>query len=266
MTFRTPDHHFPVVVFYFGLREMWRIFGIFILSLFLVRGAFAACVSVDAVTKCARLPEFFLGGNIDSVPGDYTEDSWSFIYKTAYDGEFKHYYSGTSAEIITNVLYCYMTSPFQMTITAEYDLEGQRLPTSNPYEACSRHLRLAVIRSLSNVTVASVDVCPDGFYTVPYEIDCGEGLVDVADVAHCDEDTSGDYCLIGEVPAIPCAAGVTTLRTGTGVSIPLWADKNTTPALAVRYNNMTCWGNLQSGQVTNGINLKYNNQVYHLVE
>lgn len=59
----------------------------FILSLFLVRGAFAECVSVDRVTKCARLPQI-LGGNIDFVPGDYTEDSWSFIYKVTYDGEF----------------------------------------------------------------------------------------------------------------------------------------------------------------------------------
>ncbi len=157
---------------------MRRVFVFFILSLILGHGAFAECVSVDTVTKCARLPEL-LGSNIDSVPGDYTEDSWSFIYKTAYDGEFKHYYSGTSAEIITNgdaqLLYCYMTSPFQMTITARYSLEDQPLPTSNPYEACSRYLRMAIDRSLSNVTVASVDVCPDGFYTVPYEIDCGEG-------------------------------------------------------------------------------------------
>ncbi len=250
--------------------EMLRFFVfLFVLCPFSV---FAACVSVDAVTKCARLPEF-LGGNIDSVPGDYTEDSWSFIYKTTYDAdyddEFKHYYSGTSAEIITNgggqLLYCYMTSPFQMTITATYGLE-EPLQTSNPYEACSRYLRMAVIRSLSNVTVASVDVCPDGFYTVPYEIDCGEGLVDVADVAHCDEDTSGDYCLIGEVPAIPCAAGITTLRTGTGVSISLWAERGTEPSLCVKYNDMVCYANLEVGQATGAINVRYNDLVYHTVE
>ena len=110
------------------------------------------------------------------------------------------------------------------------------------------------------------DVCPDGFYTVPYEIDCGEGLVDVADVAHCDEDTSGDYCLIGEVPATPCAAGITTLRTGTGVSIPLWAERGTEPSLCVKYNDMVCYANLEAGNSPDAINIKYNNVVYHAVQ
>ncbi|MDW2958229.1 MAG: hypothetical protein R8M37_00230 [Alphaproteobacteria bacterium] len=242
---------------------MRRVF-VFLLVLFPF-SCFAKCVSADQVTKCARLPEF-LGRNIDSVPGDYTKDSWSFIYKTTYDGEFKHYYSGTSAEIITNgdeqFLYCYMTSPFQMTIIAGYSL----LPTSNLYEACSRYLPWAITRSLSNVTVAAVDVCPDGFYTVPYEIDCGEGFVDVADVAHCDEDTSGDFCLIGGVLIAPCAAGITTLRTGTGVSIPLWAEKSTQPSLCVKYNDNICYANLEAGQATNAINVNYDGVVYHTVD
>lgn len=249
---------------------MWRVFGIFILSLFLVHGAFAECVSVGTVTKCARLPEI-LGANIDSVPGDYTEDSWSFIYKTAYDGEFKHYYSGTSAEIITNgdyqYLYCYMTSPFQMTITARYSLEDQPLFTSNPYEACSRYLSMAIVRSLSNVTVASVDVCPDGFYTVPYELSCGDGMVDVVGAPKCENDVGGDFCLIENAPpTVPCAAGITVLRVGAGVSIPLWAEKYTEPAMGVMYNNTVCWANAEPGQAENTINIKYNNQIYHLAD
>lgn len=247
---------------------MRRVFVFFILSLILGHGAFAECVSVDTVTKCARLPEF-LGVNIDFAPGDYTEDSWSFIYKTAYDGEFKHYYSGISAEIITNGdeqrLYCYMTSPFQMTITAMYSLEGQPLLTSNPYEACSRYLRMAIIRSLSNVTVASVDVCPDGFYTVPYEIDCGDGFVDVAGVPECENDVSGDYCLMPS-SAAPCAAGITMLRTGTGLSIPLLAERGTEPSLCVKYNDMVCYANLEVGQATGAINVRYNDLVYHTVD
>lgn len=248
---------------------MRRGFVFFILSLILEHGAFAECVSVDTVTKCARLPEF-LGSNIDSVLGDYTEDSWSFIYKTTYDGEFKHYYSGTSAEIITNggeqLLYCYMTSPFQMTITARYDLENQPLPTSNPYEGCSRYLRMAIVRSLSNVTVASVDVCPDGFYTVPYEIDCGEGGVNISDVPNCDDDTSGNFCLIAKEVKKPCAAGITMLRTGAGVSIPLWAERTTVPSLCVKYNDTICYGNMEQGQMADTINVIYNGVIYHMVD
>lgn len=158
-----------------------------------------------------------------------------------------------------------MTSPYQMTITATYILEDQPLITSNPYEACSRFLRFSLFRSLSNVAVASVDVCPDGFYTVPYEIDCGEGMVDVADVAHCDEDTSGDYCLMSP-SAAPCAAGITMLRTGTGVSIPLWAEKSTQPSLCVKYNDAICYGNLEQGQAAGAINIKHDGVVYHLVD
>lgn len=245
---------------------MWRIFAFLFIVFPYV--AFAECVSVGRVTKCARLPEFF-GANIDSVSGDYTEDSWSFIYKTAYDGEFKHYYSGTSAEIITNGdeqrLYCYMTSPFQMTITAIYSLEQQPLWTSNPYEACSRYLRFATMRSLSNVTVASVDVCPDGFYTVPYEIDCGEGGVDVAGVPECENDVSGDFCLIS-LSVAPCTAGVTTIRTGTGVVVPLWAEKSTQPSLCVKYNDMVCYADLEVGTATEAININYNGVIYHTVD
>ncbi|MBQ2858812.1 MAG: hypothetical protein IJE82_00420, partial [Alphaproteobacteria bacterium] len=69
-----------------------------------------------------------------------------------------------------------------------------------------------------------------------------------------------------EVPVIPCAAGITTLRTGTGVSIPLWAERGTEPSLCVKYNDMVCYANLEAGNSPDAINIKYNNVVYHAVQ
>ena len=107
------------------------------------------------------------------------------------------------------------------------------------------------------------DECPDGFYTVPYDVSCGTGFVDTTDIPNCSDDTSGPYCLISRT--VPCASGITVLRTSSGVSVPLWGDKQTSPAIHVRYNDVTCYGNLESGQSANAINLKYNGTVYHTI-
>ncbi len=96
---------------------------------------------------------------------------------------------------------------------------------------------------------------------------CGEGVVDTADVPYCDDDMSRDFCLINNGSAvIPCAAGVTTLRVGTGLSIPLWAERGTEPSLCVKYNGVVCYGNMESGRVSGAVNVKYGDLIYHLVD
>lgn len=225
------------------------------------------CVSTDTVTKCARFPidDDYLGW------GDYVVTDGVALS----DNEWRHFRNGIpvygTASIISSgkapQVECVVSSPFVTSFVQTYPW-GSTITQADAVNGCATlDVNMAYEFPLSEPVMAlSGDVCPDGFYTVPYEISCGEGLVDVTGVPHCNKNTSGEFCFIGDMPVTPCAAGITVLRTGTGVSIPLWSDKNTTPALAVRYNNMTCWGNLQSGQVTNGINIKYNNQVYHLVE
>lgn len=190
--------------------------------------------------------------------GDYTDSSWSIIY----DGVV---YSGNSAECMrTSFGYscqCVVNSPFNAVI--KFTTGPMLFDTA--YEACSGMWEAELLESYVFDGRLDGDMCPDGFYAVPHDMSCGEGFVDVAGVPECENDVSGDYCLMPP-SAAPCAAGVTTIRTGTGLSIPLWAEKYTEPAMGVMYNDTVCWANAEPGQAENAINIKYNNQIYHLVD
>lgn len=199
--------------------------------------------------------------------GDFTENTWRFIL-TDYDDEGiipKHYYSGTYATFIENYrsgeskVDCYITSPFVATLTGYGNYN-----TSNPYEICAKWLNWSIERELSDISRLPGDKCPDGFYTVPYDISCGEGFVDDTDIPSCNDDTSGTFCMVPGT--VPCTSGVTQLRTSTGLSFSLWAEKYTTPAICVMYNNTICYINLVQGSAANSINVNYNGTIYHTVD
>lgn len=228
---------------------------------------FAACVSVDAVTKCARLPEGIRMASMMLQDANILDDvSWSSLlydHQSFPDINDTHQIpiSGT-AEVDFPDVNCMIVSPFHAEIRCYM---GAVSP--GPVSVAKNCAEWNCDMSAEIVATALADdVCPDGFYTVPYDVSCGDGMVDVAGAPQCDVDTSGDYCLIGEVPAIPCATGITTLRTGTGVSIPLWAERGTEPSLCVKYNDMVCYGNLEPGQAAGAINVMYNDIVYHVTE
>ena len=50
--------------------------------------------------------------------------------------------------------------------------------------------------TIYNITASETDICPDGFFTMPYDVSCGAGMVDTANVPNCSDDTSGESCLI----------------------------------------------------------------------
>lgn len=260
MTFRTPDHHFPMVVFILGCWKVRRVLAfLFILFPFSV---FAECVSVNEITKCARLPNSIGMHNqgTEITDAEYGADGWGGVYNG-------HVLSGTgvnSGSGMSMVTTCVIEAPFFAEgvcyFNPAFDTKNGNYNCANATDACDIGLDFNAAQNLEG------DVCPDGFYTVPYEISCGEGFVDVSGLPQCDVDASGDYCLIAKVSAAPCAAGITTLRTGTGVSVPLWAERGTEPSLCVEYNNIICYGNLEVGQATNAVNVEYNNQIYHLVD
>lgn len=64
-----------------------------------------------------------------------------------------------------------------------------------------------------------------------------------------------------------CLAGVRYIKTNSGLSIPLYNDKQTTPAIVVQVNNMTCYASLthqqESCEFTNAIHVNYNGQTYY---
>ena len=59
-----------------------------------------------------------------------------------------------------------------------------------------------------------------------------------------------------------CGLGFTTLRTGSGLVIPLYSEKLSSPAIHIGYNGGMCYGILESGS-GDGINLEYGGQTYH---
>ncbi len=62
-----------------------------------------------------------------------------------------------------------------------------------------------------------------------------------------------------------CPFGATSLRTDTGVNVPLFSSRNTTPAINVKINNNICYADLVPGTSTGAINIEYNGQMYHTV-
>ncbi len=114
--------------------------------------------------------------------------------------------------------------------------------------------------------------CPSGF--VVYENDvfvqavsdeCPSGYVahDVTDV--CSGATTG-VCWVAEQLRALCGAGLTQIKTSGGLSIPLYADKLTSPSIHVRYNNVTCYADLESGRASDAINLGVGGVIYHTVK
>ncbi len=62
-----------------------------------------------------------------------------------------------------------------------------------------------------------------------------------------------------------CTLGYTTLNTSTGVTVPLYADKRTTPSINIGDVNGACHADLATGRATGAINVMYNGTIYHTI-
>ncbi len=60
-----------------------------------------------------------------------------------------------------------------------------------------------------------------------------------------------------------CGAGITSLNTSNGYKFDLFASRNTTPSIHVKYGDVTCYADLIAGQSDGTLNVAYNNSVYH---
>lgn len=63
-----------------------------------------------------------------------------------------------------------------------------------------------------------------------------------------------------------CTVGIQHIKTGGGISIPLYASPQSAPALNVKNNTGICYGTLSSGNAAGTINIRLGDQVYHAVE
>ena len=113
-----------------------------------------------------------------------------------------------------------------------------------------------------------VAACPSGFVAVEYDhvIPATAGACPMGYVAYDELDVccgaSGACWLV----RMGCASGVSTIKTSTGLSVPLYAEKSTNPSIHVKYNGMTCYADLAQGNAINAINIQYNGIVYHTTD
>lgn len=237
------------------------------------------CASTGQYQKCARLPNLSYNGNSTDI-GEYANIT---VGTAVDDTKWTHFRNGVSvagyAENVSvtewpmgyTTLYqisadCVVTEPFSLVYRAT---TGRSTSMRSGAEACiqvAQTTDLLTYALEAPVTVAATapngDTCPDGFFTVPWESWCGEGMVNIADAPNCDDDTSGEYCLIAS-DKVACESGISNIKTSAGVIVPLYAEKYTEPALAVRYNGLVCYANLAPGQSAGAINVRYNDAVYH---
>ncbi len=91
-----------------------------------------------------------------------------------------------------------------------------------------------------------------------------------------DETEVGDNCLWkcddgymissdGAECAKLCGLGYTKLNTSTGIVVPLYADKRTTPSINIGDVNAACHADLAPGRASGEINVMYNGTVYHTI-
>lgn len=98
--------------------------------------------------------------------------------------------------------------------------------------------------------------CPDGTYSTGGAYECLECAV-----VPCDSTTGNPI-----VSERLCEIGVGAIKTSTGLSFSLYAEKYTEPSLVVGYNDGKCYGKLEAGKAAGAINFNYNGTVYHLVD
>ena len=202
---------------------MKRIF----IFLFIALGMFdamAKCVPTTAVTKClypGTLDDGGFMGHGGLTDLEISDDgmSWRGVSPRKYIEEGyveiftgQHPLCGIAPPVLPGSnwmgLCCIVTSPFKSNpkgngVTYRPDED------SSPAEVCANEFW----GYASGVEKLDGDECPDGFFTVPYETTCGEGMVDDSldpytndnsPIPLCSEYTSGRYCLI--VKGTPCGA------------------------------------------------------------
>ena len=116
--------------------------------------------------------------------------------------------------------------------------------------------------------VGMATTCPSGMVAYEYDayVPTVAGVCPAGYVAH---DVS-DVCSVGATGAcwlvrVLCGAGITTLNTSGGLSFPLYSDKSTSPSIHIKYNDSTCYADLEVGVATGAFHVKYNDIVYHTV-
>lgn len=117
------------------------------------------------------------------------------------------------------------------------------------------------------VVGANAATCPDGYITIgnPYVViadTCSDEAISVGVVADCADGDS--VCWVVERLRALCGAGIDKIKTSTGVVVPLYSGRVTTPSFCVRYNDTVCYADMVLGRASGAVNVEYGDAVYHL--
>ena len=127
----------------------------------------------------------------------------------------------------------------------------------------------------SGCAAHATDNCPTNYYAITPATAFVRGDENDECATNYSLYNDTDFCLkfLGNnmselcTPQLTCNAGVTTFRTSTGIILPLYRDRVTTPSLNFLIGNGNlCFVNLVPGNARGAINFNYNGTVYHGAE
>lgn len=135
----------------------------------------------------------------------------------------------------------------------------------------------------SSCTTYSNGYCPNDYYDLnngetTFKAlnagSCGSGYKTYNAESACGYSLSGSTCVdlcvnglmttdVGTCASL-CSLGATTLRSSTGLIIPMWSEKQTTPSVNIGINDGVCYINLVPGTTSaSAIMFEYDNNRYH---
>ena len=117
----------------------------------------------------------------------------------------------------------------------------------------------------STFGVQSSGACPSDAYSLNSSLD---GCRTDVNGSTCIDFCGGSGTLTGVgTCASACSAGATTLRTSTGLILPMWSTKQITPSLNVQIGNSICYVNLVPGSTDeSSLVLDVDGTTYHTLE
>ncbi len=151
------------------------------------------------------------------------------------------YYSGSA----------YRACTYNVNCNAKYGAAGNK--TANP--TCTECAVGKYSAGGASACVACTNKIANSSYTsnaasnsCPWVCDSGYNL------------TSQNVC------AQLCRAGITQLKMGNGITVPLYSAKQTDHALGVGYASQVCYGSLAAGNSQNAINVNFGGTTYHAIQ
>lgn len=124
--------------------------------------------------------------------------------------------------------------------------------------------------------------CPANYYDIAVSEEtlqknnagkCNSGYSQYNLVSNCTSDTAEPLCAVlctdnmaytgVGTCAHPCGH---TIKTSTGLAIPLYSQSQITPSLNIKLEEGICFGNMVSGAQKGAINIDYNGSVYHITD